>query len=544
MDISTIEFEHLRLLGGMYGHGRLLFGEDLTKKQKKFHKWVSKHYSGEISEFSDEVQAYFAPDADDGALITFLVDCDEQCKYAFEHRVDALLPLGEEVMSAVDSILGEDYWPKVEEKDGRCALVVDDGEVFRRTLILQNAEGFYKLPDGGFIIDIPKVERMVDKYRIMAELDEESEQLSVSFSGAEVKVESFNCVDSVIYWDDPWEYLQMLAGQIIDKAELPGKHCNERELALLPLLRDVCLDREDELHLPLLKQMVQRYGFSKLEALLSKAEGRKAVDGLKRQLRKKEYEPLWREIFDKICQSQKDYPKKVECYCNLNTLHGLRQRVQVFMESRGYIGTYPDFEKRFDIPGMRLMNVYGQSYTVCREKDAVSLIHCMETYESGEPAIHFLTGTAFLRKGEEKGDIYSCLFDAKGRRMFRKVRDYNLIWELGQEERKPNQLECLATIAIKKSQLKSLTREERNIPHSGISNWTTFWVVFLFAGGLFGIFMTLAMMLIAVVGLTIFGQFWEIPSFFATVPWWMVLAFCWIGFGAGMGIVTVLGNRK
>lgn len=546
-DLDNIEREHLSQLGGMYAHGGFLFGPDLMKKRKKFRKWVRKHYSHEISELPDGVQAYFAPTSDDVELIEFLAACQERCLHGIQHRLDPLLPLGEEVVAAVESILEADYWPRAVEKAGCCALLVEDGSAYRRSLILQNTEGFYQLPDGGYLIDTPKIERMLDKYRIMAELDEETEKLSVTFSDAKVEVESYNCVDAEIYWGDPWEYLQSLARQIIYKAELPGNHCNDQESALLPLLREVnyiCGAGEENLTLPLLKQMAQRYGYSKLESLLTKAElDHKCVGRLKLLLRQKKYEPLWREVFDKICHSQKEYPKKVEACCDAYALQDARQRVQTFMELQGYTGTYPDYEKPFDIRGVRLVQTYDQSYFACCEKNAVSMIHCMETCESGVPAIHFLVGTAFLRKNEEKGDIYSCLFDAKGRGMFRLVRDISLVYEL---ERKPDHLERLAAIAVKKSQLKKLTKEEREIPHSGsiISNWMAFWWTFLLAGGFFGIFMTLGMMLVSVVVLTLFGEFREIPDFLVTVPWRQILAFCWVSFGASMGIVTILGKRK
>lgn len=554
LDIDTIDEEHLGRLAGMYAHGGFLFGTDLTKKQKKFRKWLKKHYFHEIQNLPEELRAYFAPEVSDGELISFLAACEERRACEYQHRLDPLLPLGEEVVAAVESILDEDYWPQVVEKNGRCALLVEDGEAYRRSLILQNAEGFYQLPDGGYLIDTPKIECMLDKYRISAELDGGSEQLSVSFSGAKVELESFNCVDSVIYWNDPWEYLEMLARQIIFKAEVPGNHCNEQESALVPLLREVnyiCGALEEEPRLPLLKQMAQRYGFHKLEPLLTKAESewkkplRPVLRRLKVLLCQKEYEPLWREIFEKILASQQEYPRKTDVYCNPDDLKAVRQRVQHFMEQQGYSGIYPDYKKRIDIQGVRLAESYGQSYTVCKEKNVVSMIHCMETCESGEPAIHFLAGTAFLRKNEEKGDIYSCLFDAKGRRMFRAVRDYSLVYELG-DEREPDRLERLATIAVKKSQLQKLTKEERAIPHAGpgVSNWTAFWLIFLLAGGFFGIFMTLAMMLVSVVALALFGEFREIPSFMATVPWWQCLAFCWVSFGASMGIVTIIAKRK
>lgn len=535
-NLENIEKEQLSQLGGMYAHGGFLFGFNLMKKRKKFHKWVNKHYSHEISEMPDVVRSYFAPDADDEELVSFLEACQEWCLLEAQYRLDPLLPLGEEVVSALAAILDENYWPRAVERDGCCTLVVEDCSSYCRSLILQNAEGFYRLPEGEYMIDTPKVEKMLDKYRIMAELDEETEQLSVSFSDAKVEVECYNCVDGEIFWDDPWEYLQSLARQIIFKSELPGNHCNEQEMELLPLLREVdavCGALEEEPHYPLLTQMVRRYGYEELESLLTKGNW-------KSRLRKKKYEPLWREIFEKIRRSQKDYPKKGDGCSNADAL---RKRVQQFMKQQGYTGTYPDFEKHFDISGVRILNSYGQRYFVFREKNALSMIHCMETCESGDLAIHFLVGTAFLRKNEDVGDIYTCLFAAKGRRMFRIIRDCSLLYEL---ERKPKQLEKLAAIAVKKSQLKKLSKEERSIPHSGpmISKWMEFWLMLLFAGGFFGIFMTLAMMLMSVGVLTLFGEFRQIPSFFASVPWHQILAFSWVGFGASMGITAVLSKGK
>ncbi len=554
LDVDTIDREHLSQLCGMYAHGGLLFGTDLIRKQKKFRKWVQKHYAYEIQTFPREVQACFAPEVSDAEVVSFFAACEERRAYECQHRLDPLLPLGEAVVAAVETILEEDYWPKAIEKNGRCALLVEDGEAYRRILVLQNAEGFSQLPDGGYLLDAPKIEYMLDKYRISGELDGVSEPLSACFSGAQVEVECFNCVETMIHWNNPWEYVGMIARQLIFKAELPGNHCNELEHTLLPLLREVSYLTgvwDEEPRLPLLKQMAQRLNFSRLEKQLTKAESarknklRPVMRRLNIMLRQREYETIWREIFEKIRQSQMEYPRKTDVQCDFKTLQNVRGRVQCFMEQQGYTGTYPDFEKQIDFHGVRLAESYGQSYFVCREKNAVSIVHCMETFELGGPAIHFLVGTALLREGEEQCDVYSCLFDAKGRRMFRMVRDLDLVYELG-EEREPDRLERLATIAIKKSQLQKLTKEEKKIPHVGFepSNWTIFWLVFLFAGGFFGVVMTLAMMLLTVVALLLFGQFSQILSFMTTAPWLRCLAFCWVSFGASMGIVTVLGKRK
>ena len=41
-----------------------------------------------------------------------------------------------------------------------------------------------------------------------------------------------------------------------------------------------------------------------------------------------------------------------------------------------------------------------------------------------------------------------------------------------------------------------------------------------------------------------FGLFADIPEMLKTMPWGLLLAIGWIGFGGAMGIVEVLAHRK
>ena len=68
----------------------------------------------------------------------------------------------------------------------------------------------------------------------------------------------------------------------------------------------------------------------------------------------RQYEPLWREIYNKITESQKEYPSKTEYLCNKQLLADVRKNIQKYMELKGYKGTYPDFVKYGKLKGLHL----------------------------------------------------------------------------------------------------------------------------------------------------------------------------------------------
>ena len=77
-----------------------------------------------------------------------------------------------------------------------------------------------------------------------------------------------------------------------------------------------------------------------------------------------------------------------------------------------------------------------------------------------------------------------------------------------------------------------------------IPGWGMFWRIFWIAGCMFGAAATLIMMLICVIVTAAFGLFTDIPELLKTMPWGILLAIGWIGFGGVMGIVEVLAHRK
>ena len=557
IDPKLMEQDDLGILAGMFAHGQFLHGSvnTLSKAGKeKFRTWAQKHYRNEIKELSQDVQACFASDVGDDEILAFLTACHAEMERRADQRrreyLDATASLDEDVRMALLAIYDLCELPPIDREGDCCTLLIDDMSAFRRKLILKNVEGISEYIPGGYMMDVPKLERTLERYIFSAKPD--GEEFSVAFSQAEVQIECFNCVDSVVYWDDPWAYLRRLADWICYKAEAAEGHCNDLEKQLLPLLEEIRHLNGiwvEELEYAELKALAIELGFAKIAQALSKLEGLRGkkrlpacrkINGL---LCRQKYEPLWRGIFEKIKESQSGYPQEAEVRCDGDVLLEKRSAVQMIMESHGFTGAYPDFELRGPIPGLHLECSYDQSFFVAGEKNAVSHIHCMEGCgPEGEPVIQYLCGIEFLKKGEEARDIYSCLFHAKGHRMFHWVRDHRLLDTPAEE---PDLDEQLAKIAVKKARLQRLNRHEKKLYHIGsVPGWGLFWWYLLLGGGIFGALMTLGMMLIGVIVIILFGGFWDLPQILAEVPWGYFLLFCWGSFGLTMGVITVLATRK
>lgn len=73
--------------------------------------------------------------------------------------------------------------------------------------------------------------------------------------------------------------------------------------------------------------------------------------------------------------------------------------IQTLTESKGYIGTYPDFVKDGVLDGIHLEYLYNMTYFVGMEKRAQYHIHCYESFEDNDVlTVQFLCGAAFLKK--------------------------------------------------------------------------------------------------------------------------------------------------
>lgn len=295
---------------------------------------------------------------------------------------------------------------------------------------------------------------------------------------------------------------------------------------------------------PLLTQLAQQAGCktSGLEKMLKKWLG-PSYGRLGNPLCTQKLEPLWRAIYEKIQQSQEGYPVKVEQHCDSTELEKKRAAIQAFLHQQGFSGQYPDFVKTGNISGLHLADSYDQAYLCGMEKDARMYIRCVESLQdNARLLVHFLCGTALKQTSVQ--DIHSCLFNAKGQRLFWWVRDYDCVYdaEIAQTEER---ILRLAQIAVKKVQMQKLTKEEKKLYSFGSSEGMAwFWLWLLMGGGLFGIAMVAAFMLLGTVIFALFGQWQQIPIMLATYPWGWMLLFCWVGFGLPMGLIALFAKRR
>ena len=418
-----------------------------------------------------------------------------------------------------DSLTDSYFWPEMVEDGEDVIFTINDNDAFCRKLILKGVTGI-PIEKYGYILRDCEIEQRNNLYCIRGVLeepfDETSEEFSLCFTEAEESVEVYNCIKGNLFYENPWRYIQDIAELIVMKSELTGEYYNKQEKELLPLLKELCATQYNP----------KAY--------------RNTLD-----LCDKKKESEWRDLYKKLQDSQKEYKDKVTEICEEKTLLEIRKEIEDILKQHGYEGQYPDFEKRGNIKGFHLEKSYDMTYLVGNEKNVLHRIHCMESLEEPEYLIiQFLAGTAFL-KDDETEDIYGCLFNAKGKRLFYTVYAYI---RLDEKDSRiiTEELEDAIRIAVKKTELKRLTKKER-IQYRGIANGSgikEFLNVFLIGGGLYGIFMTIGMMLFTIVLSAICGQADEIPSMIMELPWWLVLAIGWIGFGGLMGILTVLADRK
>lgn len=558
MRVSDIDIQFLKLLSDMYFGAQATFGIDpiaaTIRQQKKIHRWITKHYAEELAEFPKKILAHFSPEKTDAEVLSFLKECHEQIQLHGTWKKQLFdkfsVGLADVAKSALWDLLQTDiYVGAVTYRDNELEIILDDTSAFCHTIVLEQAWGVPDETDCVLSFSGGGLTKKGDEYCLYGgvECEEESKPFAIRFADARVEVTVFNATANG-FGDTPWEHLQSIAYDVCQKASLLSGDVNESEQKLLPLLTEI--NRlgwwegslvANNTDFPLLKGLFGQYGLDRLAILLERIEqedeGKKRswlIQRLNDRLNDRQCEPLWRAVFETIKASQTTYPSKAQVCCPSDLLAETKSTIQGVIEQHGFSGSYPNFVKEGTLRGVRLAESYGMSYFVGAEKHVVYHIHCAEEWNGGALSVQFLCGTAFLKDGEKADDIYACIFNSKGRRVFQSV------WfESGE------MVEKSAEIAVKKVELSRLTKEERKWYYG--EDWPVFgifWSVFLIMGGLFGVLMTLGMMLIAVLMTIIFGQVHAIPAMFVEIPWWLLFLIAWVGFGGAMGIVTVWSKRK
>ncbi len=571
IDISKISGEYISKFAGAYLHATFVFGaepiEASEAKQRKIRKWISNQYIELVHELPEEANIFSIENSDKDVLL-FLKKCvdlgkliakEKEKKFELDFAV-----VDNAAKSALKKLLQLEFWPEMKAVDGDIKIITDDTHAFRRILTLKNTDAVPTGKEGYYCQNLGMVlKKEQSRFCFYGELEDPVEELAIpfalTFESAEAEVEIYNSCNNMTFWENPWDFLRTISFAIGMKADLPGDYCNAKEKELLPLIKEIValeywmeLPEKELFSFGELKKLAHQYGYNKAEIILGKLETikpgdnafYKTVKNLIAILCQKQCEPLWREIYNKIAESQVEYPNKVDLLCDKNLLASVRNDIQALMESKGYIGTYPDFVKDGVLNGIHLEHSYNMTYFVGMEKRARYHVHCYESFEENDYlTIQFLCGAAFLKKDEQETDIYDCLFNAKGRRLFHTVHHYIPLQP--EEDAEPDNLETSVTIAVKKAECIKLTKSEQKEYYGKlIPGWGMFLWVFLIGGGMFGIAMTLIAMLLCIITTVAFGLFADTLEMLKTMPWGLLLAIGWIGFGGTMGIVEVLAHRK
>ena len=314
-----------------------------------------------------------------------------------------------------------------------------------------------------------------------AKADDIREPFSVTFTDAEFSYFLYKEPD-VCYAQVPYVfnvYIESVAQAITEKANISESFLNDREKALLPLMRDFeklwklefIADKYEPVEFPALRPLIREYGYTKLLRLLDKlSENIKAqtventIERLTLEINNKEYEPLIREILALIDDSQRDYPSKAESLCPAEKLDFMRNEIDTVMSSQGYIGTYPDYFKTGKLNGIHLVAFDGTSRILGFGKNVECHISSRFVYTIDGLAINFICGARFPKKDEPEGDVYSCMFNDDSTVMRSLKLDIHVEEELYELK---ESVVSAANAAVKAAELKRLTKYEKELVNEG-----------------------------------------------------------------------------
>lgn len=341
--------------------------------------------------------------------------------------------------------------------------------------------------------------------------------------------------------------LSMISSEIIEKSKISFDNLNQKEKDLLPLLEEISdlsvYDDFKRKSYPSIKEQATNIAPSKFFQLLEELEKAlaqheklsKILDKIHRETQKSEYEPLWRKLFNLIADSQNEYPKKADALLPKDYIDKLRTEITSLMHQNGYIGNYPDFSKVADLKSIRTADCHGEPFTIFNEKNAKLYIHCIEDVTvTGKISILFLTGTALNKKDVNTIDAYSCLFYKRGK-MFNNSVSWN---DFNESE---FSIQQIVNIALKKAELKKLTKEERK---ADISLGNGCLPLFLGMGIAFGGLFTILFAIFIFFFVWIIEDLNSALEIVKIAPWWQCFLASGSLFGIAMFLISLHTQRK
>jgi len=562
MDITKVDSDYIEMFAFAYSVATEVFcvapAHAVPKKQKQIRKWIQKNYI-DNGEFPEKVMNYIDMSKSDSEVLELMEEC---YNYVKEHGTlkkqfleKTLEDFSDNVKKAFLHLFEEMLFSDdVERTDGKMVFTLNETFSYKWSLILYTGDSCLDERFDELCFADAKIEKDGEGYRLFC-LKEDYKQgaevpVNIFFKKAETKVEIFRA-DCRTFAGTPWDTLAFTAIEILDKSYLGDEYLNQKEKDLVPLLKELrslingvppC-ENQTQTEYIFLRRYFEDYGLNNVTALLDEiaenymnpAKRGPLIICLNNRLNESKSEPLWRKLSMLLSDSQEGYAER-QAFGDEVMLKRIRTRIEKQLHSLGYEGEYPVFCKNGVMKGIRLEESYDFSYFLGAEKNVRYIIQCIEDSTFGRLQIQFLCGTALLKKDEEISDIYSCCFNAKGRRLFKDVY---------YQSEESESLEQIVTIAAKKAECVRLNKEEKQIFYGkSVFGWRQFLTKLIFTGGLFATAMLVAMVLFCSIFTAVTVGTDEVRAVLQQMPFGALFALAFIGFGGAMAIIDLIVKTK
>ncbi len=374
-------------------------------------------------------------------------------------------------------------------------LTIEEMHSYRRSLVLTQAEFSGDLFPYIYITNYTLTqaqENSVLQLQAVYGTDPNEHCLRIEFAQAYLKDEIFSAME-VPEFQNPWHYLAAIARELEVKDENKVA-LTPKESALLPLCRALVMlvaygnwrvDIDRQVLSPLFTEFtwpnrdrIQRR-LTRIAKVGSPNTARRWLSSLITELIDQKYEPVWREIYTRLADSQAGLPRRADEPDAFR--QQIRQQIADGLHAQGFQGEYPEFH-RADSPRKVLH------------------IRCAEEYDREAE----LYRTLFLcgRSADTTPDSRAWLFSGS----LRPPAESFTIWLSPDQPDLDNQLQKIPGIAAKKAAGKELSRKEKAYLTFGnrqVDSRTCF-ALACWLGLRAGLIMTVGMILVSVL---IFGLF-------------------------------------
>lgn len=423
------------------------------------------------------------------------------------------------------------------------AVVLFDMEGFVLKVCLDGVKTEYTIPEDRYVL--------VDVYEICIDENENmihfsvwseergEEETELTFGSA--KAEMMPCRKTYAV-DHIWGVIVCMAADIYGRYSFDETFISEAERNYLPLvleLMKITDSSKAKPELPILTAYAEKYGLNEFTAIILNNVRRDKTGIYNKRfsgLDDVKYEPLWRElymIFGELCR---DYPTISEIIGLEPENIRIRKNISDTLYKAGYEGVYPDFRKTGELKGVHLTQSHDTAYFVGHEKNVLYMVHCDEMCSDGEPVIIFRSGTIIMKDGfdSNNADIYSSMFRNGGYHISNSFSCCTGIEDVSQA----------AAIAVKRAELKNLTRKERKAACVD-KNFLSFLPVGMLMGLLFGVLWTLGMMIFVFLLEMLFGySVGEALQLMTDTMWLYAAGTSGLAFGLAMTVIMYIANNK